>query len=79
MARHGTAVMFDLLREMPGGMNGASEVRRIAVGAGMHEVVKNAMEKFSQSKEVMMMGQSMLVATGYQGDIPHFDVSNFTS
>ena len=79
VARHGTAVMFDLLREMPGGMNGASEVRRIAVGAGMHEVVKNAMEKFSQSKEVMMMGQSMLVATGYQGDIPHFDVSNFTS
>ena len=78
VARHGTAVMFDLLREMPG-MNGASEVRRIAVGAGMHEVVKNAMEKFSQSKEVMMMGQSMLVATGYQGDIPHFDVSNFTS
>ena len=77
VARHGTAVMFDLLR-MPG-MNGASEVRRIAVGAGMHEVVKNAMEKFSQSKEVMMMGQSMLVATGYQGDIPQFDVSNFTS
>ena len=79
VARHGIAVLFDMLREMPESVMNVSEIRRIAVGAGMHEVVKNAMDQFPQSKEIMMMGQSMLVATGYQGDIPHFDVSNFTS
>jgi hypothetical protein len=79
VARHGTAILFDMLREMPESVTNVSEIRRIAVGAGMHDVVKNAMDRFPQSKEIMMMGQSMLVATGYQGDIPHFDVSNFTS
>ena len=79
VARHGIAVLFDMLREMPESVMNVSEIRRIAVGAGMHEVVKNAMDQFPQSKEIMMMGQSMLVATGYQGEIPHFDVSNFTS
>ena len=79
VARHGIAVLFDMLREMPESVMNVSEIRRIAVGAGMHEVVKNAMDHFPQSKEIMMMGQSMLIATGYQGDIPHFDVSNFTS
>ena len=79
VARHGIAVLFGMLREMPESVMNVSEIRRIAVGAGMHEVVKNAMDQFPQSKEIMMMGQSMLVATGYQGEIPHFDVSNFTS
>lgn len=78
VARHGVAIMFDLLREMPESLVNVSEIRRIAVGAGMHEVIRNAMEEFPQSKEIMMMGQQMLVATGYQNEIPHFSVANFT-
>eukprot|EP00562_Extubocellulus_spinifer_P017710 CAMPEP_0178596034 /NCGR_PEP_ID=MMETSP0697-20121206/31414_1 /TAXON_ID=265572 /ORGANISM="Extubocellulus spinifer, Strain CCMP396" /LENGTH=438 /DNA_ID=CAMNT_0020233549 /DNA_START=36 /DNA_END=1349 /DNA_ORIENTATION=- len=63
------AIMFDLLREMPETLISVSEIRRIAVGAGMHQVVRNAMDAFPSSNEIMMMGQQMLVATGYRGEI----------
>eukprot|EP00562_Extubocellulus_spinifer_P017088 CAMPEP_0178606342 /NCGR_PEP_ID=MMETSP0697-20121206/37037_1 /TAXON_ID=265572 /ORGANISM="Extubocellulus spinifer, Strain CCMP396" /LENGTH=418 /DNA_ID=CAMNT_0020244795 /DNA_START=36 /DNA_END=1290 /DNA_ORIENTATION=+ len=69
VARHGIAIMFDLLREMPETLISVSEIRRIAVGAGMHQVVRNAMDAFPSSNEIMMMGQQMLVATGYRGEI----------
>lgn len=80
VARHGIAIMFDLLREMPETLISVSEIRRIAVGAGMHQVVRNAMDAFPSSNEIMMMGQQMLVATGYRGEIPHLSVvPNFSS
>ncbi len=48
-------------------------VRRIALNAGMHVTVKNAMMAFDDNTEIMMMGQQMLIATGYNGDIPKFE------
>ncbi len=71
--RHGVAILFDLLRE---GNEGEGvkwdpwEVRRIALGAGLHDVILSAMNEFSDSMDVMMMGQEMLIGTGYAGDIP---------
>lgn len=70
VARHGIAVLFDMLRVVPGSVHDVSQIRTIALNAGMHDVVTTAMNEFSDSKEIMMMGHQMLVATGYQGTIP---------
>ena len=46
------------------------EVRRMALGAGFQAIVVRAMTEFSDSMDIMMMGQEMLIGTGYRGDIP---------
>jgi len=82
--RHGIAILFDLMREVPkGGCGGVCERRRgfndpvtirlAALNANMHEVVRLAMVTHSKSVEIMMMGRQMLVATGFEGEIPHYD------
>jgi len=38
----------------------------------LHDTVKSAMLAFGDNTEIMMMGQQMLIATGYAGDIPEF-------
>lgn len=71
--RHGVAILFDLLREgneEDGVKWDPWEVRKLALGAGLHKVVLNAMTEFSDSMDIMMMGQELLVGTGYSGDIP---------
>jgi hypothetical protein len=71
--RHGIAILFDLLREEQesNGLKFDSwEARRLALAAGLHKVVKNAMMEFSDSRDIMMMGQEMLIGTGYSGEIP---------
>mmetsp|Transcript_39512 Transcript_39512/g.118605 ORF Transcript_39512/g.118605 Transcript_39512/m.118605 type:complete len:407 (-) Transcript_39512:42-1262(-) len=73
VARHGIASLFDLMREMPGGLHDVAQIRTIALNAGMHDVVRIAMDEFSESKEVMMMGTQILLATGYKGTIPPLD------
>ncbi len=87
VARHGIAILFDLLRydEKKGDHYSSDDkilytarkdfmhVRRIALNAGMHVTVKNAMMAFDDNTEIMMMGQQMLIATGYNGDIPKFE------
>lgn len=71
--RHGIAILFDLLRE---GNETESikwdhlEVRKASLGAGLHEVALNAMKEFPDSMDIIMMGQEMLIGTGYRGDIP---------
>jgi len=70
VARHGIAILFDMMREVPGSLQDVSKIRMIALNAGMHEVVKKSMDEFPESTEVMMMGQQMLVATGYKGEVP---------
>jgi hypothetical protein len=74
--RHGVAILFDLLREENKKTEGVEfdpwEVRRLALTAGLHNVVLNAMKEFSDSMDIMMMGQEMLIGTGYRGDIPTF-------
>lgn len=69
--RHGTAILFDLLREAQGeSLSHVAQVRHLALRAGLHDVLVNAMNEFETSMDIVMMGQEMLVATGYQGDIP---------
>jgi hypothetical protein len=73
VARHGVALLFDLLRESGDDGGPAIDVWRIrnaALAAGLHEVVVNAMQAFSDSMDIMMMGQEILVGTDYQGPIP---------
>ena len=86
--RHGIAILFDLLRQdqssttTAGGNNNKKshnlpsidpwEVRKVALAAGLHTVVRNAMMEFSDSMDIMMMGQEMLIGTGYRGDIPQY-------
>jgi len=75
--RHGTAILFDLLRHSCQNKNGSSDsiaqVRSLALNAGLQEAVHQAMAKHKKSSEIMMMGREMLVATQFQGNIPSFD------
>ena len=71
--RHGVALLFDLLREgneAEGVKWDPWEVRKVSLGAGLHQVVLHAVAEFSDSMDVVMMGQEMLIGTGYRGDIP---------
>lgn len=73
--RHGIALLFDLLREnecVEGIKWDPWEIRRIALASGLHDVVFEAMNEFSDSMDIMMMGQEILVGTGFSGDIPVF-------
>ena len=88
--RHGTAILFDLMREGAQCSNNNSSVtdedededisadslirvRDLALNAGLHQVVHQAMVHHKTCMEIMMMGREMLVATHFQGDIPVFD------
>jgi hypothetical protein len=76
VSRHGVAILFDLLRQVeePDGEVNADpwEVRQLALAAGLHEVVYNAMVEFSDSMDIVMMGQEMLAGTGFKGEIPQY-------
>lgn len=73
VSRHGTAILFDLLRDAhDDSLSRVAQVRKIALNAGLHDVLVNAMNEFDTSMEIVMMGQEMLVATGYQGEIPRY-------
>jgi len=76
VARHGIAILFDGLREVRGKPYDVIKIRENALAAGMHDVVYNAMVNFGESMEIMMMGQEMLLATGYRGNkgpIPQYN------
>ena len=84
--RHGIAILFDLLRQHDQQQQSENsnskntsvprldpwEVRKVALASGLHDVVKNAMIEFADSMDIMMMGQEMLIGTGYRGDIPQY-------
>jgi len=77
VTRHGIAILYDLLRE--GNTEAGKKynydpwaVRTQALAAGLHNTVVKAMNEFSDSMDIMMMGQEMLLGTGYRGDIPQF-------
>lgn len=78
--RHGIAILFDILRHQDEYNTGERsyfldlvQLRRMALNAGLHSVVLEAMQSFREDTEIMMMGQQMLIATGYVGNIPEFD------
>mmetsp|Transcript_18336 Transcript_18336/g.37649 ORF Transcript_18336/g.37649 Transcript_18336/m.37649 type:complete len:374 (+) Transcript_18336:76-1197(+) len=74
--RHGTALLFDLLRENQN-TDGITwdpwEVRRIALASGLHDRLLCAMNAFADSRDIIMMGQEMLIGTGFRGDIPKYE------
>jgi len=75
VARHGTAILFDLMRENEDNSDNILDVwkiRNVALNAGLHEVIANAMNKFSDAMDIMMMGQELLIGTGYEESVPEF-------
>jgi len=74
--RHGVALLFDLLRENQGEVDGVKwdpwEVRKAALNSGLHDVIVSCMNEFSDSKDIMIMGQEILIGTAYQGKIPAY-------
>jgi hypothetical protein len=83
VARHGTAILFDLLREQHDEAGNDHprldvwKIRNTALVAGLHESVVHAMMKFSgnANMDIMMMGREILVKTGYLGVIPEPQMS----
>jgi hypothetical protein len=84
VARHGTALLFDLMRETENEDAGAStadrdrmrkdswKVRTAALGCGMHSVLLENMNSYPDEMDIMMMSQEILVGTNYQGEIPQY-------
>jgi hypothetical protein len=77
VARHGIAILFDLLREDDGGTAGQPamdvwRIRNTALTAGLHRAVAHAMGEFCDKMDIMMMGREILVGTDYKGVIPEY-------
>jgi hypothetical protein len=73
VCRHGLAILFDLLRQPQIDLlatTKALEMRKVAICAGLHDAVRQAMAAHPDSMEIMGMGTEMLISTGYEGDIP---------
>lgn len=73
VARHGTAILFDILRATQiteDSQFDPWEVRRLAMAAGLHDVIYNAMIEHSEAVDIMMMGQEILIGTDFPGQIP---------
>jgi len=78
VTRHGIATVFDLLRDdheesaQAPNLN-LRKIREIAVTAGLHPIIIQAIESFSDNPsnmDITMMARELLVGTGYRGDIP---------
>jgi hypothetical protein len=77
VARHGIAILFDLLREDDGGTAGQPaldvwRIRNTALTAGLHQAVIHAMNEFRDAMDIMMMGRELLAGTDYPGIIPEY-------
>jgi hypothetical protein len=84
VARHGTAILFDLLRENNSPVSGGNtisncgptmdqwKIRNVAVSAGLHERILHVITQFSSetNMDIFLMGREILHGTNYQGPIP---------
>jgi hypothetical protein len=76
VVRHGFAVLFDLMRDGNVTTSSASPrldvwlIRNSALREGIHQIVVQGMEFFSDAMDIIMMGQAILVGTDYDGEIP---------
>jgi len=69
VARHGIAILFDCMREHGIAANiDTGKLRLMALNAGLHDILQEAMTRFPQSVEITLMGKQMLQATGYMGE-----------
>lgn len=75
VARHGIAILFDLLRDQDVENNrdydpkatkiDVWKVRQSAVDTGLHDVIENSISVFHESPDIVMMGQELLHGTGW--------------
>ena len=76
VARHGIAILFDLLREDRSSPSHQQldiwRIRKSALAAGLHVAVMQAMEEFSSMMDIMMMGQEILSGTDFRGSAPQY-------
>ena len=75
VAMHGIAILFDVLRLDPSNPNSidSTRLKRVALNAGVHDVLIKAMTEFPKNSNIMMMGQQLLLQTGYSGEVPCFE------
>mmetsp|Transcript_14094 Transcript_14094/g.38937 ORF Transcript_14094/g.38937 Transcript_14094/m.38937 type:complete len:367 (-) Transcript_14094:12-1112(-) len=71
VCRHGIALLFDWLREdtatcHPTHRLDMWRIRDMARSAGLHDVVLEILEAYSEVPDVVMMGTELLAGTGYQ-------------
>jgi hypothetical protein len=82
VARHGIAVLFDLLRDdqKTNSVGGAAkhqhldvwQIRKTALAAGLHDAILTAMENFSDNIDIILMGSEILSGTDYRGAVPQY-------
>ena len=81
VARHGVAVLFDLMRESTEQEEKEFQkfpkldiwkIRSSALQAGLHKAVVSVMELYYDAMDIMMMGQEILLGTGFTGEIPEY-------
>ena len=76
VARHGIAILFDLMREQDKSTSGPQldvwKIRNAALNEGVHQAIVGTMKEYSTAMDIIMMGQAILVGTDYQGDIPQY-------
>eukprot|EP00527_Entomoneis_sp_CCMP2396_P009069 CAMPEP_0198136606 /NCGR_PEP_ID=MMETSP1443-20131203/245_1 /TAXON_ID=186043 /ORGANISM="Entomoneis sp., Strain CCMP2396" /LENGTH=387 /DNA_ID=CAMNT_0043797853 /DNA_START=173 /DNA_END=1336 /DNA_ORIENTATION=- len=70
VSRHGVAILFDLMREetatcQPNEQIDIWRIRETARSAGLHDVVLEILERYSEASDVVMMGNELLAGTGY--------------
>ena len=70
VARPGIAILFDLMREEtatchPSARLDIWRIRESARSAGLHNVVLEILETYSEVPDVVMMGTELLAGTGY--------------
>jgi hypothetical protein len=75
VSRHGIAILFDLLRETPQTPAHVAQLRKMITSACLHAILLTAMKEFNTSMDIMMMGQEMLLGTGYRGEMPAYQPS----
>jgi hypothetical protein len=77
VARHGIAILFDLMRQDNDALVSKKadgldvwKIRNQALAAGLHPVLARAVQQFGdQAMDIKMMGGEILTGTNFQGDI----------
>jgi hypothetical protein len=64
-----------MLRETPQTPAHVAQLRKMATSAGLHAILLTAMKEFNTSMEIMMMGQELLLGTGYCDKMPAYQPS----
>jgi hypothetical protein len=75
VARHGVAILFDLMRDVADATEEQLDVwaiRKAALAAGLHQVILQVMTRFSDTIDIIMMGQEILAGTDYKGQVPQY-------